>query len=101
MIIISDGENIEGNLTDTIQNFIDAGVIVFSILATEAADKRLQEAAEKTGGRALAYVEDGEISLAAVFAEILSGSPNADSHLAATVYTCSHIIFTLTIIFIG
>lgn len=74
VLLISDGGNNEGNLDSSIQNAVDAKVVVHTIAIEQYADSRLAEISDLTGGNHLVYLEVGQISLTAVFSEVISNS---------------------------
>ena len=87
MILISDGKNNvrRSDLPNSIQNCVDAGVVVHSIAVTQTADPRLVDIATTTGGRRFAYTAQGVLSLQSLFSEIIKGRVPSGSSAAATV----------------
>ena len=85
VILISDGKNGIGDLYTATQHCIDAGVVVTSIALTNSADQRLVTISERTGGRLLHITDNGTVSLAAAFTDIVSGGIATDSESSSTV----------------
>lgn len=85
VILISDGENNDGDLEQATQTLVNAGIVVHCIAVTQAADQRLQDISRRTGGRCYAYTEGGSVSLAILLSEIISGGSISGSSAAATM----------------
>ena len=87
IILISDGENIDGSMEAATARLTRAGVVVHSIAVTKNADKRLQDMSKETGGRCFAYTEKGSASLAAILNEIISGRSVTSSAVTTVCIT--------------
>lgn len=89
IILISDGKNGSGDMEEATARLVDAGVIVHSISITEAADQRLMDISEKTGGRCFAYTESRSESLTILLSEIIFGGSTTGFYAATVNYLLS------------
>lgn len=74
IILISDGENNQGDINLSRQKAINSGVVIHTIAISQQADTLLKNIAEETGGKHFTYLETGQVSLLASFAETMSNS---------------------------
>lgn len=73
LIVISDGENTDGDLELTIEEAVREKVIIYTIAITQQADTVLANISQKTSGKHYTYLQSGNITFADSLSETITG----------------------------